>query len=159
MIRKKWQIPFCFIWNHYYEMLFVYFISLSKYWVWSNLRFVVLFNFFFHLSLSLLKLQNLFLTNGSCLSVISPNCGTDGSLMRKFGRQQVSHFPIIHFAPKRRSLYTIKSEGAKISRQFDMVWQNVAINSGSENLCWYFILIPLLARSDFSQNLFYAKKD
>ena len=119
----------------------------------------VLFNFFFHLSLSLLKLQNLFLTNGSCLSVISPNCGTDGSLMRKFGRQQVSHFPIIHFAPKRRSPYTIKSEGAKISRQFDMVWQNVAINSGSENLCWYFILIPLLARSDFSQNLFYAKKD
>ena len=81
-----------------------------------------------------------------CLSVIFPNCGTDGSLMRKFGRQQVSHFPIIHFAPKRRSPYTIKSEGAKISRQFDMVWQNVAINSGSENLCAYTLYHYLLDR-------------
>ena len=66
---------------------------------------VVLFNFFFRLSLSLLKLQNLFLTNGSCLSVISPNCGTDGSLMRKFGRQQVSHFPLF-ILPQNEGVHT-----------------------------------------------------
>ena len=106
-----------------------------------------------------LKPQNLFCTNG--LSVCDfPKLWHRWIPNEEIWKAASVPLPIIHFAPKWRSPYTIKSEGAKISRQFDMVWQNVAINSGSENLCadtLYFI--PLLARSDFSQNLFYAKKD